>query len=47
MGWKYLTRRLHASFRLVELAGEVEREIERERAGEKEAAAAVFDPLEP
>lgn len=47
MGWKYLTRRLHASFRLVELAGEVERGIERERAGEKEAAAAVFDPLEP
>lgn len=49
MGWKYLTRRLHASFRLVELAGEVERGIERERerAGEKEVAAAVFDPLEP
>lgn len=43
MGWKYLTRRLHASFRLVELANEAN---EREGAGEKEAAAAVFDPLE-
>lgn len=32
MGWKYLTRRLHASFRLVELA---KREREREQVKRK------------